>query len=220
MKIKSPESPAEAKDAAKKKHRTRGSNRYTYVEKGACLAILEFFDGDYSRAARVLGINPKTLKTYKQEITEGLATPETERSFDASASEIMKTFMRLFEVSCALTLARSPLASISQMTTLINVVGEKMIALQAVIEKRAPVAAPVPAAVEAQLVIPVEAVPSPEDEAERVRWESVVDMIMTESNCSRTKAVKTLVAQKPEAKKYLKSSELSLDDIEVEGGLS
>ena len=193
----------------KKRGRKAGSTNRTVDEKGAALALVDFFGGSYKRAASATGIPARTLMNWREELEADDGKGMDIQSARIEGGEvIMEALRRFLEGMMAIALWKAAGASfkdiyyalgisfdkLERMMVVFNQQRQILNAQQSVLNAGAPTS---PTNVEP--VVP----PDP-----RSQWESILDQIMRDAEgrgepLTRDQAKEALIKLRPEAQGYL-----------------
>lgn len=182
--------------------RKSGQKPYTAKQKASALTILDFFEGNVSRAAQISGVNRHTLHTWRSELE--VDTEEVKAAYSEGNVGVVETLKKLIECLCTIVLIKAQDASVRDLYYLMGIILDKienLSKLTMVAAAHAGVTLP-PAPPQEQLP------PSIDAELKKAHWESVVEQVIAEAekDCeviTREQAVEAICKSKPEAREYL-----------------
>lgn len=181
----------------------RGQKPYSNKQRTAGLLVLDFFNGNITRASKSLGINKRTFMKWRDSLENEIAD-ETRKAFSNTSEDIVATLKRLIECLCPIVLVKAQDANVRELYYLMGIILDKIenhtkIALvhQAQMQLHAPA-----------LPVPEQLPPSIDAEIKKAKWEAIVNQVIAEAEhdgtpVSRSEAVAVVVAARPEAKEYL-----------------
>lgn len=188
---------------------------YGAPDKSTAMVMLEFFHGDMSKTARMLGVDRQLLGRWRDEMG-GEPEGEVAERYAYGSGRVAGVLIDLIEALSVYVLLKAASEDYSQMKILIGIVCDKIEDIHKRLERVRPEKefAPLP---DADLDIPVPAAASqtkrePTEaelawQKEKDRYENMVKLIIAEaqkegSDCSREAAITSIVKTKPEAAVY------------------
>lgn len=197
----------------KKGNKPRGKT-YGAPDKSTAMVMLEFFHGDMSKTARMLGVDRQLLGRWRDEMG-GEPEGEVAEQYVYGSGRVAGVLIDLIEALSVYVLLKAASEDYSQMKILIGIICDKIEDIHKRLETVRPVAA-------AALAQPTQSVagaaepPATKSEPteaelawqrEKDRYENMVKLIIAEaqkegSECTRETAITSIVKTKPEAAVY------------------
>lgn len=189
--------------------RRKGTLNKSTNQKGAGLALVDFFGGNFTRAARASGIPVKTLMNWRREVEEGDSDATEIQAARVEGNESIVTALeRCLEAMMAIAIMRAFDAPFKELYYALGILFDKMEKQmivfnqqrQILIAQQSMLNAGPPAPVEADHLLPAV--------DPKTQWEAMVEQILTTARernmpITREQAVENLIRMRPEAKDYL-----------------